>query len=161
MNPLDQAKDALLRTTGRMLVLVAETPDDKLFWKPSPSARSIGEIVAHSAHALANITSQLQGTPFPVPTSAQANAGFLEHDAAFSDRASLLSYFEEKRDGYIECLESFGEGDLDRLATLPFGLGEIPLRFFIGAGADHTSGHVAQIEYVQTIYGDHNWHSGF
>ncbi len=161
MNAIESTREELLRTTGRMLSLVSDTPDDRLFWKPSPRARSIAEIVAHSAHALGNIAMQMRGTPFPIPTSAQANQTFLEHDSGFSDRAELLQYFQSKCDDYVKCLDSFRMEDLDRMVTMPFGLGEAPLSFFMTAGHSHTLGHVAQIEYIQTIYGDHDWHAGF
>ncbi len=161
MNPIDAAIAELERTTQRVLVLVDKTPDEKLFWKPSPSSRSIGAIVAHAAHALENIAMQLQGTPFPILASAEANAHFLAHDATFSEREPLVRYFEAARDGYIACLNSFQRDDLDRLVMMPFGLGEAPLRYFMTAGNQHTQSHIPQIEYIQTLYGDHDWHSGF
>ena len=39
---------------------------------------------------------------------------------------------------------------------LPFGV--IPMSVAITVMADHMRGHSAQIDYVRTIYGDHDWH---
>lgn len=161
MNPIESAKHELNQTCGRMLELVEATPGDKLFWKPSPTARSIGEIVAHSAHAMGEILSQMHGNAFPILISAEANPVFLEHDRQFTDRAEVIAYFESKRDAYLEFLDTLTEDQLDRPTPMPFGLGEIPLRFFMTAGANHTNGHIAQIEYIQTIYADYDWHRGF
>ena len=47
------------------------------------------------------------------------------------------------------------------MRTLPFGLGQAPLGYFMTMGAAHTQGHIPQIEYIQTLYGDHDWHTGF
>lgn len=33
--------------------------------------------------------------------------------------------------------------------------------YFMTMGSVHTMGHIAQIEYVQTMYGDLDWHTGF
>jgi hypothetical protein len=161
MEPIEAAKGELLAAVQRMTSLVEATPDDRLFWKPSPNSRSIGEIVAHTAHALGNIERQMRGEVFEIPTSAEANRAFLEHDGQFSGRAEVQDYLRGKADSYTAFLESLAQGDLERLAPLPFGLGEGPLRFYIEAGASHTKGHVAQIEYIQTLYGDHDWHWGF
>jgi uncharacterized damage-inducible protein DinB len=161
MDEIQTARAELQKATDRVLHLVSLTPDEHLFWKPSASARSIGEVVAHTAHALKNILGQLQGTPFPPANSTEATPLFLEHDRQFTDRATLLDYFRTHRDNYDQYLAALTSDDLDVIATLPFGLGEAPVRFFMKAGADHTASHIPQIEYIQTIYGDHDWHTGF
>ncbi|MCW5939384.1 MAG: DinB family protein [Fimbriimonadaceae bacterium] len=161
METVVRTKAELDESVGRMLALMDATPDDKLFWNPSPSARSIGEIAAHAAHALENITSQMRGEPFPIPTSSDANRMFREHDRAFTDRQEVRRLLEEMRSAYDAFLDSLTPKDLDRTVPLPFGLGEWPLREFIGAGPMHTRCHNAQIEYIQTLYGDQDWHWGF
>lgn len=161
MNPIETAKMDLTWTKTRMMELLAATPEDKLNFKPSPTARSIIEIVAHAAHALENIAMQLGGTPFPIPNTSEANVVFQVHDSAFNTREAVQAYLEEKFHKYIAILENFTEEDLTRMAPLPFGLGEAPIGYYMTMGNVHTLGHVAQIEYVQTIYGDRDWHTGF
>mgnify|MGYP001396299109 CR=1 FL=1 len=161
MDPIEHAKEELVQSAARLLSLVDETPDDRLFWKPSPTARSIGEIVAHCAHAMNNIAPQMMGTPYAIATSSEANRTFLEHDRQFSDRANVVRYFEEARNGFIGHLDRFSLDEVDRLVTMPFGMGQAPVRLFMEAASNHTKGHIAQIEYIQTLYGDHDWHYGF
>jgi uncharacterized damage-inducible protein DinB len=161
MNPIETAKMDLTWTKTRMMELLAATPEDKLNFKPSPTGRSIIEIVAHAAHALENIAMQLGGTAFPIPNSNEANEVFKKHDAAFKTREAVRAYLQEKFDHYISVIERFTEEDLTRMAPLPFGLGEAPIGYYMTMGNAHTLGHVAQIEYVQTIYGDKDWHTGF
>jgi hypothetical protein len=161
MEVVKTTKADLEEAVARMLALLDATPDDRLFWNPSPTARSIGEIAAHAADALGNIVSQMSGAPFPIPTSAEANQKFREHDRAFKDRGRVRALLEEKKSVYGAFLDSLAPADLDRLAPLPFGLGECPLREFMGAGPMHTRCHNAQIEYIQTLYGDQDWHWGF
>lgn len=155
------ARNELDLAVARMIELLDATPDERLSWKPAPHARSIVEIAAHTAHALRNILSQMKGTPFDLATSAEANAAFLAHDKEFTDREKVKAYLNESRHEYGQFLAGLTEDDLDRLEALPFGLGLAPIRYFTMAGANHTSGHNAQIEYVQTLYGDTDWHTGF
>jgi len=161
MSVTESTQAELTRTVGRMLQLLAATPDDRLNWQPVPQARSIVQIVAHSAGSLGNILMQLRGTPFPVPTSAEANGHFLAHDAEFQERGQVQEYLEAKLVEYVQFLETLEPEDLGRMVPLPFGLGEAPLGYMMTMGNLHTMGHIAQIEYIQTLYGDRDWHTGF
>ncbi|MBS1705171.1 MAG: DinB family protein [Armatimonadetes bacterium] len=161
MTPIDSARADLLQARDRILALLDATPDEKLRWRPSDHARSILEIAAHAADALSHIVSQMQGMPFAVPTSREADASFRARDEKLESKEQVRAEWERNSASYVAFLDSLSDSDLDRLAPLPFGLGEAPLRFYIRAGANHTLGHIAQIEYIQTLYGDHDWHTGF
>ena len=161
MSVTEATQAELIRTKDRMVQLLMATPDDRLNWQPSPGARSIVQIVAHSALSLGNILMQLQGVPFATPTSAEANVQFLAHDAEFSEREETKDYLEAKCADYVAFLASLEPADLERMVTLPFGLGEAPIGYMMTMGNLHTMGHIAQIEYIQTLYGDHDWHFGF
>ena len=39
----------------------------------------------------------------------------------------------------------------------PFGMGEAPLGFMLIFPALHTNDHAAQMDYIQTCYGDRKW----
>ena len=161
MNVIESTQAELIGTKNRMLQLLSATPEDRLNWKPSPTSRSIIEIVAHAGSSLGNILMQRQGTPFAIPTSAEANSEFLTQDAEFTDRDLVATYLEQKCAEYVGFLSTLQPEDLDQMRTLPFGLGQAPLGYFMTMGNLHTFGHIAQIEYIQTMYGDHDWHAGF
>jgi len=161
MNVIESTQAQLMQSKDRMAQLLAVTPDDRLNWQPSPSGRSILQIVAHSANALGNIALQLQGVPFAIPTSREANEQFLVRDAAYTEREEVANLLEAKCAEYVGFLATVRLEDLDRMLALPFGLGQAPLGYFMTMGNLHTLGHIAQIEYIQTLYGDHDWHTGF
>lgn len=161
MEQIDSACQELTEGIDRMLSLLDATPDERITWRPSESARTILEVASHAAHALANIVTQMRGTPFPIPTSKEADAGFRAYDRTFTTREQVKAELIKGRDLYIGLLRELGEAGLDQIVTLPFGMGQAPIRAFVGAGPRHTFGHIAQIEYIQTIYGDHDWHFGF
>jgi hypothetical protein len=158
---IESTQAELIGTKNRMLQLLHETPADRVNWKPTPTGRSIVEIVAHCGHAIENILQQLKGTLFAPDSSAEANRQFLAHDAQFQNATEVEAYLEQKCADYIEFLGTLKPEDLDTICTLPFGLGQAPLGYFMTMGNAHTQGHIAQIEYIQTLYGDHEWHAGF
>ncbi|MDX2065351.1 MAG: DinB family protein [Fimbriimonadaceae bacterium] len=161
MGPIEGTKAELQRVTDRMLVLLDRTPDDRLFWKPSPTARSIAEVVAHASHAIGNIEQQLRGIPFAIPSTTEANAFFAMHDAQFTTRAAVRDYLSDNTARYVQYLDSLTPEDLERSCILPFGIGEAPVGYFMTMVGWHTMAHNAQIEYIQTMYGDSDWHLGF
>lgn len=99
----------------------------------------------------------LEGTPYPTPTMAEADAEFLNMEAAYVDRAPVLKLLETNFESYCRFLDSLEPSRLDDLVRLPFELGHAPMRFAIRAGAQHTQSHASQLEYLQTIYGDRVW----
>ena len=44
------------------------------------------------------------------------------------------------------------------MVDMPFGLEPMPVAVVITFPTFHTRSHIPQIEYIQTIYGDRDWH---
>lgn len=147
---LAQARDQLVRVFGN-------TPDDRINWTPAPTARTAVQLVAHCAFALDFIRQMLCGTPYPAKTMAQADAEFLLAERQFSTREEVMDMFESNFKAYVSELEGFTLDQLNAMIEAPFGLGSVPLSFAVTFGAMHTRNHIAQLEYLQTIYGDRNW----
>lgn len=147
---MEQVRDQFLRALDR-------TPDDRLHWTPSPTARTPLRLVAHSAYALGFIKTMLDGTPYPASTMADADENFMEMDGNVQTREEAETLFREKCDAMASYLRSLSLDELDRMVDLPFKLGQAPLHAMLGVGAMHTRGHLTQLEYIQTIYGDRVW----
>jgi hypothetical protein len=147
---LTQAKDNLVR-------VLKNTPEDKINWSPAATARTPIQIVAHSAFALGHISDMLNGTPYPAPTTADADATFLEAEKAYTNRGDVLDLLDVNYHKMVNTLHAIKPGDLEKEIDLPFGMPPIQLQYAIGAAAMHTRTHTSQLEYLQTIYGDRNW----
>lgn len=141
----------------RLLRNLAKTPDDRLNWSPAPTARTPLHLVAHCAFSLGFITTMLEGTPYPAKTTAQADADFLEMEREITTREQALSLWENRFQRYISFLNALQTDQMETMVALPFGMGELPMHYMVGMGAVHTREHVAQLEYLQTIYGDRQW----
>jgi hypothetical protein len=146
----EQMNERLLRTFARV-------PDDRLTWAPSATARSAVELMAHCGFSLGFICELLGGTPYPAPTTAQADAEHLERERAVRTREEALSLWNSNHAKYVALIGAMAEEDMGRMVTLPFGLGAAPMSYMVGVGPLHTREHVAQLEYLQTIYGDREW----
>jgi DinB superfamily len=157
---IKSAKQDFERSRNRMMSLLKETPDDRLNWSPSPNARTPLAIVAHSAMSLHHVTEMLKGRPFGVPNTKAADKDFRESENDFKTREEVCSLFEKNAAVYIAWIDNLSEEGLNDPITFPFGLGQGTVRDGIDAPARHTEAHIGQLEYIQTIYGDHNWHIG-
>ena len=147
---LTQAKDNLVR-------VLENTPEDKINWSPAETARTPIQVVAHSAFALGHISDLLNGSPFPASTKAEADKCFIEAEKAYTNRGDVLDLLDVNYHKLVNTLHAIKPGDLEKEIDLPFGMPPIQLQYAIGIGSIHTRTHTAQLEYLQTIYGDRNW----
>jgi len=146
----EQMNDRLLRT-------FAKVPDDRLRWAPSSSARTPLELVAHCGFSLGFICELLAGKPYPAPTTAQADAEHLERERAVSTRDEALELWTTNHAKYVALIEAMSPEDMSKMIRLPFGLGTAPMSYMVSVGPLHTREHMAQLDYLQTIYGDREW----
>jgi len=154
---IEEARADFEQTTDQLLQNFAKIPEDKVAWSPAPTARTPVQIVAHCAESVGHLTEMMKGSPFQPSTTAEAERAFRENEKAFITRESALKAYQAKSRAFLGFLENVKAEDLDRPVTLPFGMGEAPLRLMITMPAVHTRSHVPQLEYIQTILGDRTW----
>jgi hypothetical protein len=155
---IERAKNEFLQAKGGLLHALSTTPDDRLTWSPSPTSRSPLHQVVHAAHSIGNIHGFLDGRPFNVPTPDEADRGFRESEQAFTRREEAVSLLESNAKAFVEWLDNLDPERLGSMVETPFGMGPVPIELGITFPAMHTRWHHAQIDYIQTIYGDLNWH---
>jgi hypothetical protein len=158
VNPqIESAKSEFERICGRLLKNLATTPDDKLNWSPAPSARTPLEIAFHCAKSIALLHGCIDGRDtMPSLTSEQFDAHFREQERNLGSREDVVKMIHENSAAYITWLEGLSEEKLSGTWNSPFG--EVPVATAITFPGFHASGHVSQLEYIQTIYGDRVWH---
>lgn len=158
MEYIENAKAEFLHAKEGMIKALNTTPDERINWAPSPTARTPIQQVAHSAASIGHITGMLRGNPFAVPTPEEADKGFREWEQQFTNRDEVLELLNQNSDAFVTWLDSVTPEQLNTLVTLPFSLGTAPIQAMLSAPTLHTRFHTAQIEYMQTIYGDQDWH---
>jgi hypothetical protein len=157
---IDSAKGNFLYAKSQLVRALNTTPDDRINWSPAPSARTPIEIAAHAAEGVKNIHGTLDGRTFAVPTPEEADRGFRAWEAQFKTREKVLDLLERNSEAFVGWLDGLTPERLETMVTMPFGMGQVPLSMAITFVARHTQYHVAQMDYVQTLYGDRDWHMG-
>jgi hypothetical protein len=157
-NTIEQTKQEFLRAKDRVVRLLKTTPDDRINWSPSPTARTPVQIVAHVAEAIKNIHGMLDGRPFPITNTEEADKYFREMEKRFNSREQVLACLEDNCANYVAWLDALPPERLDAQFEMPFGMGNAPVSSGLGFPTMHTQSHIPQLEYIQTIYGDRDWH---
>lgn len=152
-----QTKADFTAARDRLLTSLANTPDDRFSWAPSPTARSIAHQAAHIARTVKNLQVLFGGKPPNSAASAQADQAFREWEQQFTTREEVVEMLEKNCSAYLAWLDTVTPEQLERIIELPFGLGKGHLRDLLDFQISHMQWHTAQIDYIQTIYGDHNW----
>ncbi len=156
-NSVDAAIQDLNQAVDQLIGVFEKTPEDRVNWSPTVTSRTPVQLVVHSANSIGFIGAMLMGTPYPAKTMAEADAEFLVLEKKITTREEALQLLKAKRDAYIAILGSLTSDQLESIVTAPFGLGSVPMSLAITFGAAHTRGHMYQLEYLQTIYGDREW----
>ena len=155
-NQTEPVKAEFQRAIGRLLTNLDGTPEDKLNWSPSPTARTPLEVAHHCGFVISALHGALSGTQAMPPLSTQEMDSYnREDEKTHGAKAEVVKGVEEKSAAFIAYLESLSEEDLTSTWHSPFG--DFPVSLGITFPAFHTAGHIAQLEYIQTIWGDRVW----
>jgi len=155
---IEYAKGEFLQAKERLLAGLATTPDDRINWAPSPTARTPVQLVAHAAWAVRSINETLDGRTFQAPSVAEADRSFRDWEQQFTTRDEVLALLDQNGAAYLAWLDTLTPERLEASVEMPFNLGPAPLSLALTFVPAHTRYHVAQLDYLQTIYGDHDWH---
>jgi hypothetical protein len=146
------------RARDRVKRALETTPDDRINWSPAPSARTPIHQVVHSALAIDGMRQWFSGTPFPFANITELDEYSRNEEVKFSSRDEALRLFDKNSDEFTAWLDSLTPEQLQSEVNTPGG--SVPLAYAITFPADHCRSHAAQMEYIQTAYGDRDWHMG-
>lgn len=153
---ISQAKAEFVRAKERIARTLASTPEDRIHWSPSPTARTPLQQVGHAAKTTLIIRDLLTGKPLRFASFAEADAATREAEKGFTSRKQVLDLLDQTSDEYLAWLDTLTPEQIGSTVSMPFG--QTPMAAGITLPADHLRSHAAQIDYTQTIYGDHDWH---
>jgi len=154
---VSQTKANYQRNKDKLAMLLSKTPDDKLNWAPSATARSAVQLVAHCADAVRNIHSMLEGKPFEFNGTVELDSRLRESDRRYTSREEVSALLDQNSTAFLDFLDRLKPEQLDVIVT-NFA-GQFPMSVGIAFPGNHMEGHIAQLEYLQTIWGDVDWYS--
>ena len=153
---ISQAKAEFTRAKDRLAHVLTVMPDDKINWSPSPTARTPIQQVGHGAASTTFIAGLLAGKALPWADFVEAITSARRAETSYTSREQVLGLLEQSSTDYLAWLDTLTPEQVASTVTMPFG--PMPMAIGITLPADHLRSHTAQIDYIQTIYGDLDWH---
>lgn len=152
---ITQAKAELDSDVASLIKRLDATPEDKLNWSPSETSRTPLQLVAHCAMALPGMQGMFEGKPFPFASMEELDKVLREDEKRFTTKEETVAFLASMCDEYKAWLDTLTEEQLNSMFTSPWMT--LPMSVAITMPINHIKGHTAQLDYLQTIYGDHNW----
>lgn len=154
---IQESKQGFQMSVDRIKRILDRTPDERLLWSPAPTARTPLAQVVHAAISIHHVHAMMMGTRYATPTMEEADAEFLAIERGITKREDALALLNKNSEAFIGWLDQVSAERLADIVQLPFDLGETPLESMLGVPALHTNDHAAQMDYIQTCYGDRTW----
>jgi hypothetical protein len=140
------------RAKQRLLTVLAATPDEKINWSPSDSARTPLAVAAHCGLSIKGMQGWLAGEPFPFESMKALDDFSRNEEKKYTTRESAINLIEENSTKFEAFLDGLSQEKL--ASTFETQMGNFPMMAALTFPADHLRAHTCQIEYIQTIYGD-------
>lgn len=128
-------------------------PADKLTWKPSPTAKSALEIAAHIGVTLMSLSALFEKRGAKPITVQELLDQLKSEEAKYTTLDSVQALIQRGAERMTKALEAIPASAIENESIdTPFGTR--PLKRFIFVPESHTHEHAAQIDFLQTVWGD-------
>lgn len=147
---IELGRDELVRTARAV-------PDDKLEWKPLDNGRTVLDLIAEAAQTPVLVTRLLESNGEEQPSYEKYQA--LQFEAADWTRDECLEKLRSNTDAVIAAIRAAPAEKLEEPLHLEIGGGmTLPLGVWILMTYRTFMSRTAQINYIQTLYGDFETH---
>jgi hypothetical protein len=147
-----QGKDGLERT-------FAAVPDDKVAWQPAEGARSALDAFGDAAQTLDFVGKLLESKGEEKPPMDRAFFMQMKTERSAWTRQEALTHFELGWSRFKGALEPLTDEQLATPVTMPMRGGiTAPLAVWVMMAYRSCISRFAQINYIQTLYGDNESH---
>ena len=144
-------KERTTRALDSFLLDLSYVPADKLTWSPAPTAKSALDIATHCAAYSGNFAEIIAAGKFCFTLEE-----FLDKIQSAKDSITTLEQAEEMlRESIADSITALDTVDPEQIhAMVEAPHGPAPFIFFLTLPAMHLEKHGAQIDYLQTCWGD-------
>jgi DinB superfamily len=151
---VEACKKNLHMCTHRLKTTFSFVPDDKLDFKPGETCKSALQIIAHCAVSNHNFISiikrEMEGDP------KERFAESKRKEEAITSKDAALVALDESVAAVAAALDTINDENIGKDIPTPFFTA--PMMFWMYLPARHMDNHASQIDYIQTIWGDMDWH---
>ena len=152
-NLVPMCKQNAVRGTERFLKSLSFVPDDKLNWSPTPTAKTALRIAAHTAVVAGLFAEVIRSGKFPTVDAAQLFGPLKAAEDAIAAREEAIALLRKNTDEVVAALDAATPELIASTLETPFGF-SAPMAFFMNVPGEHAASHAAQIDYLQTCWGD-------
>jgi hypothetical protein len=148
-------KDRAIQEMEYFLHTLSFVPADRLTWSPTPTAKSALQIAVHCAGYSGGFASIIRTGKFPSSVEE-----FLDPIQSAIENITTLEQAETMlRKGIADTVAALDTVKPEQVgAMIDAPQGKTPFTFFMNVPALHLNGHAAQIDYLQTCWGDQEVH---
>ena len=149
---------SLLKTGEQSLIRTFNAvPDDKLYWKPMDKGRCALDAFGEAAQTCAMVAGLVQSKG-EIKPSREMFAKMADERATWS-KADALDAMNTNSAALYAAIDGLSEDDLAMPVTMPMGGGmTMPLGAWVMMAYRAFISRFAQINYIQTLYGDTESH---
>ena len=140
----------------RLIKSLEHVPEEKLTWQPSPTAKSSLQVAAHVGYSNTFMAKIVDDTLPPKEVLEELFRKIDEDVKNASSRKDVIDLIRKTTLEAVKSLEELSDERLASIAKTPFG--DMPMSSFIYVTGSHSVSHAAQIDYIQTVYGDIDMH---
>jgi len=127
-------------------------PEEKLTWAPSETAKCALHVAAHCVIVNYGIANLLKGEGAKITTFADLFAISAAKEKEFTDKQQVLDQIEASTQAVGDAIRAVPAEGIEAMV----GHGELqsPAAFYMNLAGMHMAMHSAQIDYLQTTWGD-------
>ena len=160
MELIENCKNDAVTAMEWFLRNLSYVPEDKLNWVPTATSKSALQIAAHTAVAAGNFAAMIRARKLPGGDELTA---FIEKTTAaekqLTDLGEVKDLLRKNTEEILAALDDLAPEDTQ--LTLDSSLGwSMPMTFLMKLPAFHAIGHTAQIDFLQTCWGDQQIYTG-
>lgn len=153
-------KETMIRMIGagrdQVLRTAQAVPDDKLNWKPLDNGRAVLDLLGDAAQTPIFATQLLTNPDFKPSREAFAQ---MAQERANWTREETIEHLNKNTEAVIEAIRNTGEEKLAEPLHLPMAGGmTLPVSAWVMMVYRTFVSRMAQINYIQTLYGDFEPH---
>jgi len=127
-----------------MLLTLARTPDDKLDWKPEPTARTVLDFLRECSVHCDEWAQLIDEAVWPEQFKTRVGSITTREEAVAEMNAAVARL--------AESIRAVPDDKLDMMLKAPWE--EAPIGFWLTYAGGHNQYHIGQMNYIQTLYGD-------
>jgi hypothetical protein len=152
---VEACKKNLHMNVHRLKTTFDFVPDEKLDFKPAETCKSPVQIIAHCAVSNYNFINIIKNS-FPAGDPKELFAESKRRELALTTKEAALAALDESVTAVEAALDTVHDENI--YGDIPTPFFTAPMMFWMYLPARHMDNHASQIDYIQTIWGDMDWH---